>query len=356
MEPASGNSQDKQKFRELTKKHIQSLKQAYQNIYFVADSALYAKETLVELNKHQQLFITRVPQTLKQANQLICESATVKWEQIEPGYEAQLYRSQYGEVDQQWIMIRSQKAKVKEQNTLDQRMLKQAEQARKSFKEICSQSFACQQDADHAIEQWRKKQTLCDVQAQVIRVPIYEKKGRPKSNEQPIRMDYQIEGSLYIPLETREKELQQLGVFILATNDMSPELNMAKILNLYKDQQAVERGFRFLKSPDFLTNALYVKKPQRVQALLMVMTTCLLIYSAIEYKIRQALEKSNQSFPDMKKKPTQKPTAQWVFQCFQGIELLYIHEQEVREIVLNQEPRHMPIIEIMGLFCQKIYS
>ena len=63
-----------------------------------------------------------------------------------------------------------------------------------------------------------------------------------------------------------------------------------------------------------------------VQALLMVMTTCLLIYSAIEYKIKQALEKSNQSFPDMKKKQTQKPTAQWVFQCFQGIELLYIHE------------------------------
>ncbi len=62
---------------------------------------------MVELNKHQQLFITRVPQTLKQANQLICESATVKWKQIEPGYEGQLYRSQYGEVDQQWIMIRS---------------------------------------------------------------------------------------------------------------------------------------------------------------------------------------------------------------------------------------------------------
>ncbi|WP_223946184.1 hypothetical protein, partial [Aeromonas caviae] len=36
-----------------------------------------------------------------------------------------------------------------------------------------------------------------------------------------------------------------------------------------KAQQNVERGFRFLKSPEFLTSSLYLKKPERIEALLM---------------------------------------------------------------------------------------
>jgi transposase len=47
---------------------------------------------------------------------------------------------------------------------------------------------------------------------------------------------------------------------------------MQFILDEYKSQQAVERGFRFLKSPDFLTSSLFLKKPERIEALLMVVT------------------------------------------------------------------------------------
>jgi transposase len=50
-------------------------------------------------------------------------------------------------------------------------------------------------------------------------------------------------------------------MFMLATNDLSDTLTMEKMLSLYKSQQSVEKGFRFLKSPDFLTSSLYLKKP-----------------------------------------------------------------------------------------------
>jgi transposase len=39
--------------------------------------------------------------------------------------------------------------------------------------------------------------------------------------------------------------------------------------------QRVERGFRFLKSPEFLSDALFLKKPERIEAMLMIMTLCL---------------------------------------------------------------------------------
>lgn len=103
------------------------------------------------------------------------------------------------------------------------------------------------------------------------------------------------------------------GLFIIATNDCSEDLSMQFILDEYTSQQAVERGFRFLKSPDFLTSFLFLKKPECTEALLMIMMTCLMVYAGIEHQIRKNLVHSKAFFPDMKKKPTQKPTAKWMF-------------------------------------------
>jgi transposase len=60
----------------------------------------------------------------------------------------------------------------------------------------------------------------------------------------------------------------------------------------------MERGFRFLKDPQFLASSLYLKKPERIMALLMVMTVCSLVYAALEYRLRQALRAQQETFPD----------------------------------------------------------
>jgi transposase len=43
---------------------------------------------------------------------------------------------------------------------------------------------------------------------------------------------------------------------MLATNDLSAKLTMEKMLSLYKSQQSVEKGFRFLKAHNFLTQTI----------------------------------------------------------------------------------------------------
>ena len=57
-------------------------------------------------------------------------------------------------------------------------------------------------------------------------------------------------------------------------------------------------------------------------ALLMVMTVCLLVYAALEYRIRQALKAHEATFPDQKGKRMHNPTASWVLQDFVGIHVL----------------------------------
>jgi transposase len=59
----------------------------------------------------------------------------------------------------------------------------------------------------------------------------------------------------------------------------------------------------------------------------MVMTVCLLVYAALEYRIRKALTDHEATFPDQKGKRIHNPTARWVFHYFVGIHVLYIPGQ-----------------------------
>lgn len=362
MQAANGNTNDMQGFKKIVKSHIGSLKAAQKCRYLVADSALYVKETIVELTAQSQLFITRVPQKITESKDLIKmeksmvpKENTLTFEPISEGYEGVWHDSDYGGIKQKWLLVRSQQATKREQHALNKRMLKLANQSRTTFKRLCQQKFACAEDAQAAIELWQAKQpTLAVTNTCVHEVPVFKGVGRPKKDQQPSNIYYQVSGQLYTPLASREEALGQLGLFILATNDTSGTLSMNEMLTTYKSQQAVEKGFRFLKSPDFLTSAFYIKNPERIEALLMVMTTCLMVYASLEHIIRKELKEQAEYFPDMKKKPTQRPTARWVFQCFAGIDLLTIDKQE--NMLLNIKHRQTIIIKILGPIYQKIYS
>lgn len=143
-------------------------------------------------------------------------------------------------------------------------------------------------------------------------------------------------------------------MFILAPNDLSTELTIEELLATYKARQNVERGFRFLKRPEFLTSSLYLKKPGRIEALLMVMTCSLMIYAALEYCIRRGLAEQEYDVPYMKKKPTRKPTARWTFLCFSGI-----HECSVAGSppqVTRLKPVHQTIEDVPGERYRQFYS
>ena len=103
-----------------------------------------------------------------------------------------------------------------------------------------------------------------------------------------------------------------------------------------------------------ISSSFFLKKPERIEALLMVMTTCLMIYASVEYQIRKSLLDNDKFFPDMKKKPTQKPTAKWVFFCFQGISVLTIDRSH--QVVTNMMDRQRTILDALGHSYWEFYS
>ena len=116
----------------------------------------------------------------------------------------------------------------------------------------------------------------------------------------------------------------------------------------------MERGFRFLKNPSFLASSLYLKKPERMMALLMVMTVGLLVYAALEYRIRKTLKDQDATFPNQKGQPVQNPTARWVFQYFVGIHLLRI--RGAGAYVLNLNDQHQQLLRLLGRSYEAFYS
>ncbi len=85
-------------------------------------------------------------------------------------------------------------------------------------------------------------------------------------------------------------------------------------------------------------------------ALSLVMVRCLLVYRLAEHRLRQQLAATGQTVPDQLKRPTSRPTMRWVFQCFEGIELLYIRHgpHQTAALIFRLTPLHQQILACLG--------
>lgn len=354
MQPLDGNAEDKTHFRQTLQAYLGQLRTAYELEYMVADSALYTAETLPLLQETG--WITRVPATLKAAQEALRQIDPETMTRLDEQIRYQRLSSDYAGVPQRWLVVCSETAHQRALKTVPRQCLKQTKADVKAFAKLCAQSFACAADAELALAAFQNTLTLTTVaEPRIVAVPHYHGRGRPAKDRQADAVTYRIEGALAsLPAEYTARLRQHSG-FILATNQLDTEaLSDTGLLQAYKAQHRVERGFRFLKAPLFLASSLYLKSPKRIMALMLVMTLCLLVYAALEHRIRERLQTQGQTFPHQTGKPVQNPTARWVFQYFVGIHLLILADSQ--ELVLNLNEHHQSLLELLGQAYEAFYS
>ncbi len=356
MKPLSGNSSDPVEFGRVVDEHIAQLCRADLPRYLVADSALYSAENLHKLDQGTLKWITRVPATLKEVQAHLAHPELEAMTSLPEGYRVREVSSRFGGVEQRWFLIYSAARHKRLQATVAKQLARHSEQERKAFKKLCAKTFACEPDARQALEQFKATVTLSRVEGEAIRaISHYSGRGRPHKGQPPERVAFVIEGALASSLAARQALVEQKSCFVLATNELDAQaLDVQEVLSAYKAQSVPERGFRFLKSPEFLASSLFLKKPERIMALLMVMTVCLLVYTALEYRLRQALREHDETFPDQKGRPTQRPTARWVFHAFVGIHVL--HGATDKPLILNLQEHHLRLLKVMGTAYESLYS
>ena len=362
LRPLDGNSSDQRTLLSAIQALAEQLRTApgEEDRLYVADSGVYSSANMRQLNGAGILWISRVPETLAEAKAALART-DVNWQATEDGEVA--WWSQEVTLPQgreRWVIVRTRSGEQRAKATL-QRKVEAAEQIwKQKLWHLSNQRFACEADARAVFERTlRPCPAWFEVQTQFVAHPKYAQPGRPRQGAAPVTTEWQLQVALAVNHERVEADALRAACFIVGTNVVDHErVSDQELVTTYKEQGGVERGFRFLKDPLFLASSVFLKKPERIMALSLIMVLCLLVYRLAEHRLRQCLVETGQTIPDQLRQPTNHPTLRWVFQCFEGIELLHISSPPAarQTVVLRLQPLHEQILALLGPPYQQFYK
>ena len=354
FEGLNGNSQDKKSFHD-TIERVRAFQQQLQDspsFLWVADSALYSQGKLKESPVR---YLTRVPATLKRVKAYCQQDKDdFTWEELGSGYQSVWVKSNEPQRER-WCLIYSEQAAVRENITLTRRIEKALVQAQLAARKLKQIPFACEKDARQAADKFEKSLKYHGISREITAVHTHAKRGRPKRNLSPELSHYQLSITLEQDDDKCRPYTQQTGRFVLGSNVLDDHsLSAAVMLSTYKEQQGVEQGFRFIKDPCFHLNQVFLKKPERIEALMMIMTLCLLIYNLGQHPLRQRLKEQEETLPNQKGVPSTNPTMRWVFQMMKAINVVHYPGSLPFTSGLNDNKRK--IIRLFGDEAIRIYG
>jgi transposase len=349
MKSWNGNASDNKIFKERCDKLLNNFKQADSPKYLIADSKLYTSQNSANLNKIN--FITSVPNSIKKVQELIISHLDEKeapWQKISVNERYLSIDVEHYNINQRWIIVESKQAQSRASKRIAKAVQQEAINYRIILKQGANLFFANQQDAVRNLEHSCSKlkyHTLSN--RQII------------ESHQDGEVRYSAVADLSLSESNVARAIKSGSCFIIASNIAKDELSDEETICAYKNQNtAIENmGFRFLKDPKFFAQSFYLKKPSRIEALLLIMTISLLVYSIAQRNLRKALDEQDKTLPDQINRPTKKPTLRWIFQLLDNINVLYCRvEQSVKVIFEGIQEQNAKILSMFSKNIRLIYG
>jgi transposase len=309
----------------------------------VADAALVTQDNLAALG--DTLFITRLPATYSECERLIAEAvAHNTWADVgvlahtkptkhRPGTSYKAYEgtvTRYG-TPYRAVVVHSSAQDKRRQQRLARDIQASYSMLQSTARTAEQQEYFCRADADAAAA------TLRGVQAPYHRVdvtveerPLYGR-GRPSPDKpRPIKaLRYRLKTTISTHTERIARLEEEAGCFVLLTNvptagDLAH--SASDILTVYKDQHGTEQNYGFLKDP-VIVNSLFLKKPERIEALGLILLLALLLWRLMERTMRTYVETTSTPLPGWDKKATERPTSFMMVTKFAGVIVLQRGDQ-----------------------------
>ena len=352
-----GHASDTQIFQERAAALMATLKRSPTPRYLVADAKLYHEDNAANLR--QLGFITRIPNTLKLVAQVIGQA--LRWDTWHRLDETTRYQRielcHYG-MAQRWLVVSSQAALERAKASVNKAQQREAEAIEKQLFHLQAQRFETPEAAQAALvaleTSWRSHQGA------ILRLIAHKHdagKGRPTPTTPIKSIDWQIQAQGRPDHEKMARHTPHKGCFGVGTNIEVSHLSDLEVIAAYKGQAQAEGGFRFLKDPLFFVSSLFVKKPCRIQGLLMVMTCALLVYSVAQRRLRQYLARQNETIPNQINQPTARPTLRWVFQLLEGIHRVRVTVQgKVHDLIEGLNEVQIKILRLFGEEVCRLYQ
>jgi transposase len=224
----------------------------------VADSGLYCAENVARLNAAGVRWISRVPETSTEA-QIALAVPDDAWRQEGERFWTPAALAPAGA---RWVVVRTTQGEARAQASVQRQVEQTRPEWERQLWHLSNRRFACQPDAEAALAQHLKScPAWLEVQAQVVAHPRYARSGRPRQGRVPVRQEWQVVTAVRVNETEVARQVRRRAAFLVATNVTDPqELPDHELIQTYKDQGSVERGFAFLKDPLFLASSVFVKK------------------------------------------------------------------------------------------------
>jgi transposase len=347
----SGNESDRAVFTSICQEFKQQLNL---DSLMVADSALYSAPNLSMLTNLR--WLTRVPLSLKQAQQLVFQLNEAEFTSSSvSGYSWSEHRSNYGGIEQRWLVVESRLRRESDRQKLEKKLKKAKAEAENKLQELSKIEFACAADAAAAAHRLSKQLKFYNI-TQVSSKEITAQTDTNATNTRETsssKLRFKVQAKLEPDTGAIAQETKACGRFILATNVLeAKQLEADDMIVKYKEQQSAERGFGFLKDPLFFTDSVFLKSPERIEALALVMGLCLLVYTLGQRLLRHNLQRTNSKLKNQLGKQTNRPTLRWICQIFQSIHLVSL--QGIQQIS-NLTAERRAILNLLPLSCKSYY-
>jgi len=352
-----GNASDTKIFQERAKALLATFQASPGPRYLVADAKLYTEDNAANLAKLG--FITRIPGTLTLVTQVITQALQRDtWHRMTA--TTRYHRSElchYG-MAQRWLVVSSQAALERAEASVNKACQRESEAIDKQLFHLQATRYATPEAAHaalaHLATSWRYHQVET---SHLIEHKHYARKGKPTPTAPIKSIDWQIQAQVCPDQQGIEERKQQGACFVIGSNIEANQLSDLEVIAAYKAQAQAEGGFRFLKDPMFFVSSLFVKKPCRIQGLLMVMTLALLVYSVTQRRLRQQLARQHETLPNQINQPTERPTLRWVFQLLEGIHRVRMTVQsQLQDLIVGLNDVQIKILRLFGEAVCRLYQ
>ena len=280
---------------------------------YIADAALVTEDNLTALG--DTLFISRLPATYAECERVIQEAvAHQAWNEVgvlaqtKPtknrpvaSYKASesvatLYGKSY-----RAVVVQSSAQDKRRQKRLDREFQASSTTLQAALRAAEKQVYFCRADAEAAAKKLRAMQTdYHRVDVTVEERPKYGQ-GRPSTRKPRAvkAMRYGLQPVLTARADRIATKRAEAGCFVLLTNvpkEGAFAHSAGDVLKAYKEQHGVEQNFGFLKDP-VIVNSLFLKKPERIEALGLVLLLALLLWRLVERSLRVHVETTGTLWP-----------------------------------------------------------
>jgi len=344
-EVLNGNTSDKTWNNSFIQEMRKNLSQAdIEYIIYTADSSFVTEDNLKVAQGDDKtpktIFISRLPGNFNLEEELKLKALSTPEAWVNIGtlhdkknaavYKIQSFTGFLYDTPYRFIVCHSNHLDGRKLKALQAAIKRENDQTTKAVAELEAVDYYCEEDAQAALDKFIAENpleyhSLSGKTTVEERVKKRSRQGRPRKDEtKEVEIWHKVKVRVFEEHVKIDKHKEKAGLFVLVTNELDPrKISDTEVLTEYKEQSSVEINFKILKDPYFV-DEIYLKDPKRVEAFGYILLLALMVYTLIEYQVREALSKEDDPLMIPGGIKSHKPTARAILELLENILVLLI--------------------------------